>query len=286
MINREMIIEGLENRGYVVEPFCILKNDIEAKGIRILTGGKYSPAFYTDDIVDYANENGYNLDCVVDDMVAILHKDSKIQLISKNLWSKDFILGHVYIGLQKISCEDIIKRDVGCLYNIESYLFVRKDIDEAMSCVVKVTQDIIRNADITLDEIWKSAENNTFKDTVLISMQSIFNQKMEYPGGFEEEYPMHILTNKQFVKGASAILNVDVLEKFSETYNTKIIVAIPSSIHEFIIMPYDEDMDIKYLDILVKEVNKKEVRPEEQLADTAFLIDIEKLSAEKNKAER
>lgn len=286
MINREMIIKGLEARGYAAEPFCVLKNGIEAKGIKILTDEKYSPAFYTDDIIDYANENGHNLEHVIDDMVCVLHKDSKMQLVSKDLWNKNFIVKHVYIGLQKTSCEDIIKREVGCLYNIESYLFVRKDIDEAMSCVVKVTQDIIRNADITLDEIWKSAENNTFKDTVLISMQSIFNQKMEYPVGFEEEYPMHILTNKQFVKGASAILNVDVLEKFSETYNTKIIVAIPSSIHEFIIMPYDEDMDIKYLDILVKEVNKKEVRPEEQLADTAFLIDIEKLSAEKNKAER
>lgn len=37
-------------------------------------------------------------------------------------------------------------------------------------------------------------------------------------------------------------------------------------------MPYNEEMDMRYMNQLVKEVNAEEVIPEERLTDQAYLI--------------
>lgn len=49
---------------------------------------------------------------------------------------------------------------------------------------------------------------------------------------------------------------------------------MPSSIHEFLVIPYKEQYNIDKLSEMVKEVNLTEVNPIEQLADKAYLITV------------
>lgn len=99
------------------------------------------------------------------------------------------------------------------------------------------------------------------------------NVNMSY---FEEmeDMPIYILTNKSKIKGASAILNRKVLKELADKYCTDKIIAMPSSIHEFLVIPYKEQYDIDKLSEMVKEVNLIEVNPIEQLADKAYLITV------------
>ena len=96
--------------------------------------------------------------------------------------------------------------------------------------------------------------------------------QMEYSEEMEEMTPFFVLSNKSKVKGASAILDRKTLADFGERFHTEKIVAIPSSIHEFLILPYTEELSLDDFSAMVNEVNFSEVDPKEQLGSRAFII--------------
>lgn len=91
--------------------------------------------------------------------------------------------------------------------------------------------------------------------------------------------PVYILTNKGKYRGASAFLNKKALREICNKNNTTKLVAIPSSIHEFLIQPYDESLGISIDEFskMVMEVNTLTVDPVDQLASRAFIINKEDL---------
>ena len=83
---------------------------------------------------------------------------------------------------------------------------------------------------------------------------------------------MLILTNKERFRGASQIINKEEIQNIKNTYNVEHLVILPSSIHECIIIPKTEDIEVEELSFMVKEINESTVDVEEQLADRAFII--------------
>ena len=89
-----------------------------------------------------------------------------------------------------------------------------------------------------------------------------------------EEYsanplPMYVLTNKRRYFGACCILYPDVLKKISEKLNDDLIL-LPSSVHEFILIPSrfaDHPGDFQNI---VHEINVTGVAPEEILSDSIY----------------
>lgn len=72
--------------------------------------------------------------------------------------------------------------------------------------------------------------------------------------------------------GASSILNRKKLESLARIYGVDQLIVLPSSIHEMLVMPYSDEMDMRYMNQLVKEVNAEEVNAEERLTNQAYLI--------------
>lgn len=185
---------------------------------------------------------------------------------------------NIYIGLQKVSTESIVKKDCG-LEGIESYLYIRIKMDfEENYFTVNVSRDILNRVNLTEAEAWKQAEVNTNAETKLKSMAKMMSEILgfKYFEEIEKEMPMplFILTNRIAMKGASAILNKKVLSKLSKKYHTNKIVALPSSIHEMILAPYTERVDLEEFSEMVKEVNHTEVDPIDRLTDRAYIITI------------
>ena len=60
--------------------------------------------------------------------------------------------------------------------------------------------------------------------------------------------------------------------EFGQQHNTDKIVVLPSYIHEMLLIPYTEDMDIDTFSEMVEEVNNAEVEPIERLTDRAYII--------------
>lgn len=88
----------------------------------------------------------------------------------------------------------------------------------------------------------------------------------------EDQLHMYIISNKSHMHGASSVLNRKKLESLARVYGVDQLIVLPSSIHEMLVMPYSDEMDLKYMNKLVREVNAEEVLPEERLTDQAYLI--------------
>lgn len=97
---------------------------------------------------------------------------------------------------------------------------------------------------------------------------------LEMGDGMEEssqEFPMKILSNKKKLYGASCILYPGVLEEIAG--EGKSLYIIPSSMHETILLPYDKVKSAVYLKMIIYEMNRTQVAPEEVLSDSLYYYD-------------
>ena len=91
----------------------------------------------------------------------------------------------------------------------------------------------------------------------------------------EWDFPqLYVVTNRAKYRGASAILDKTVLKEFGKKHNIKKLVVLPSSIHEMLIMPYNDSINMNDLSFMVADVNANQVEPEERLTDRAYLIEL------------
>ena len=82
---------------------------------------------------------------------------------------------------------------------------------------------------------------------------------------------MWVLTNELGIYGATAMLYDGVLEEAGEKWEQNFYI-IPSSVHELILLL--EEWDMEQLDLMIKEVNEREVKDDEILSDHAYLYDV------------
>lgn len=80
---------------------------------------------------------------------------------------------------------------------------------------------------------------------------------------------MYVLTNEKKYYGASALLYPNVLQNFAEELGCDLFL-LPCSIHEVLLLPYDEGMDIGRLREMVEQVNETELTTEEILSDQVY----------------
>lgn len=273
-MTREMIITELSNRGYKAEAQNTIKNGVELEGIRILTDSNIAPVIYTKAIIENAENENKSLDEVVSAIISTYESHKSFEFDVNMLFDRDFILNSIFVGLQKVSTEDIEKKLCEDFEEIESYLYIRGEADREGSYSIKVSKAILDRANISEVEAWEQAQTNTEAETSLESMAKVMCEmmNMEYSEDMDKMTPFFIISNKSKVKGASAILNKKVLAEFGERYHTNKIVVLPSSVHEMLLVPYTEEIDLDTFSDMVGQVNSSEVDPTEQLVDRAFII--------------
>lgn len=275
-MKRKDIIKALVERGYQAEAQDIVKNGVNLEGIMIRNGSPIAPIIYTDEIIKIAEANGVSLSEVVDEIISEYEQHRKIQFNMDQFISREFILSHVYIGIQKASNEDIEKKKCD-LEGLETYLYVMDRV-QGGGYSAKLSKHLLKLADLNENEVWQRAQKNTFAETQIQNMLSVLANLGYVPREMAEvksDFPqMYIVTNKCKFRGASAILDKDALRAFGREHGIDKVIVIPSSIHEMLIMPYEGNMGIDDMSVIVAEVNTVKVEPEEQLADRAYLIEL------------
>lgn len=184
----------------------------------------------------------------------------------ETLINRDFVKDNIYVAVQKSSTERIVKTSTD-FEGIEKYLMIRV---EGISS--KVTEELLMVTDVSAEEAWKYAENNSHNETVIKSMSELLSE-MGFPLEESETLPLYVISNKVQFKGASAVLDRKALEEFGRHHNADEIIVLPSSIHEMIIVPKNEcDTDIEELSMLVELVNSSVVSETDRLTDRAYTI--------------
>jgi hypothetical protein len=287
---KEKIINNLISKEYKVKELKIIKNGVEHIGINIMEEGyNVLPTIYINEIIKCNSSK--NVEYLTQLILNIHNENKVVNFEIDKLLDKDYILENVRIALQKKSAEDIIKKDTE-FDGIESYLYILTTIDKNNDDILgsmKITNDIVNRTGLDIEKMWNAAKNNTFKNTVIKNLKDIMNDLMsENIEGIEDEdfkmineeidnnsIPMFIITNKEKNKGASGILNKQLLKNIAVNYSCNKLIMLPSSIHEVIIIPYiDSSMTIEEFSSMVSEINNTQVSPEERLTDKAYLINI------------
>lgn len=279
-MNNNDIVKELQGRGYKAELHEVMKNGVSMKGIIIRSNDPMTPILYTDDLIEMAEECGQGISDVADVLVKKYEQQKDIEIDVNQLMSRETILSHIYIGIQKKSNEKIEKKPCE-LEGLEAYLYVKHSTNDR-NYSLKLSLMLIDAINLSSDEAWKCAEKNTFAKgetqiqnvaSMLSGMGYISDEAAETE--LESDFPqLYVVTNRAKYRGASAILDKAALKAFGNKHKIKKLAVIPSSIHEMLIIPYDEKVNLDELSLMVAEVNATQVEPEERLADRAYLIEL------------
>lgn len=255
-MNRNELMQDLAAMGYDVEECNVTKNGVVKNGIRVDGMGNVSPIIYaedydTADVASEAIEKAYHYRLPLD-----------IEYVMK---TPGAMAERVRIGFQRSSNKQNLVRRDSPFEGIEEYLYVIFDDKGEMSA--KLTPEIVATCrGINEYELWERAKRNTFAETTVESLADILG----VPTPFGAPNIM-VVSNARKLRGASAILDTNGLR---ETGLSGEYFMLPSSVHEVLLVEYDEDADIDALSEMVRIINGNEVLPEEQLGDMAYRITI------------
>ena len=276
----EAIVNELTKMGYTVDVQKVVKNGVEKHGIMIDRQGKSIVAtVYAEDFIKNYGDDFHK---IAEEMATFVNsarvKDAEREKnkIMQVLSDKNYIKRHIVIALQRVSTEVICKKET-ILNGVEAYLRISFNNFDGMTASVKVTKDILRLSGIAENEAWEAALFNTKNNSELLTMYDTFKKTIPEEllnGAIEEMQNTYIIRSILGTHGAASICNLDLLHEFAEKMGVNKIVIIPSSIHECILMVWGDEYSMEFFSEMVKTVNDTEVVPEDQLADEAFLIDV------------
>ena len=127
---------------------------------------------------------------------------------------------------------------------------------------------------ITSDEICELATVNTIRllpyqlTDIVTMMEELTGIKADCDD--MKRTPMYVLTNTEQYFGAVNIIYESIMEAIAEQIHGDFFV-LPSSIHECMIVPAEDHMDPKELQIMVQEINQTQVEPEEILSNSVYI---------------
>ena len=155
------------------------------------------------------------------------------------------------------------------------YKSMLPDASEDLITTMLITNSIMKHLKLTEEELFQFAKTNTVKRTGIIA-KPLFNLGNEMPGETDiwnftdDPNDPTILSNRNFMNGAALILRDEVMDKVVEHYKVNVLYILPSSIHEVIIIPDSNSVDVEYLKNMVYEINRSTVAPEERLSDHVY----------------
>lgn len=263
----EEVLKAVKEAGYNATLKETVKNGVKLSGLNIMDPeSNMAPVIY----LDYLNGNAEEM---AQKALEIYEDNRHIAIDVNEFMNREFFEEHITIALQRKSDEDLVKKTY--LEDMEQYLVVMWD----ENCI-KLRKQTLDYVGLEEDEAWKNAQKNLDESTKTFSLYANetidFGIDFDLPEGiFEDAVPMYVIQANGGIHGVSGILNTRVVAEFAKEHDTNRIIFIPSSVHEGIIIPVDDDSeDIDTITRIVKEVNQEVIDPIEQLADRAYMIEV------------
>ena len=141
-----------------------------------------------------------------------------------------------------------------------------------------VTNEMMRMYGVDVNELHETAISNMNEITPseFKSMGQVMAEMMgdDFPKELlpPDEGLMFVLSNRDKLHGASALLDEKMMQEVSERMQGDFYI-LPSSVHETIIVPKRAEMDRETLEAMVRDVNASQVAPQERLSDHVYVYD-------------
>lgn len=266
-MKREEVIRELKNRGFIVEEQTVIRNGFSKTGICLKNASNIHPIINLDQIIKAAESCHKTVSEVADKIVSLLKENSKDDSLGAMFTDRKFVRDHLYVGMQKPSEEELVR--VPCpIPDVEAYLMVKFAQNANSTYDAKMTMDYLNALNIDKEDAVRTAIEHICTDTKLVDLMELA------PIPYENRGFMYVLTNTESRKGAACILNREALLELSMKTHSRRLVCIPSSIHEWIIVPHGDSFPVEDLKEMIRFVNSSQVPPEEQLSDEPYILDI------------
>lgn len=277
----ENVAMRLQRDGYEVEVTSTMKNSVSKMAIVVNAGNDtVRPIFYTEELIKHLDDV-MDLDSMIEKMedmiIKFLQQDNnsldtnKALAIAEKIKNWSSVKNNVRVCIRRESTDkNVVKITI---LGMEAYIRIFEADKDGVRSII-VTPQILKSWGITEDELWNNAISNTRKAFTINGMEEVFEELgvdiIDQPTA-EIDPDMMVVTNREKINGAGILFDFDAMNVLCHKYNTSFVV-LPSSIHEFLLLPYKPDMPGSFFTNMVKEVNQTQVTPEEQLADTAFVF--------------
>lgn len=267
-----VIVENLKRR-YIeakVEVQEITKNNgNKLTGIFILgRNTNIAPTIY----LEYYYEeymSGKTIDWVIQEIVAIYERNKMSPI--------DISFFMDYEKIKQVIAMKLVNyhSNMELLRNIPHFRFL--DLAITFYCVlgaqeayITITNEHLRIWNISKERLYEWAKGNTEQvlPWELIDMAEVV-RKMAGDNEIPLEKLMYILTNKKKQYGATCMLYDGVLREIAQRLQSDFYI-LPSSVHEVILLPTNDDSDRKELTEMVLEVNNSILSKEDMLSDHVY----------------
>lgn len=255
----------------------------------IVTGSKFQPMIYPS--FSYENfKNGMSVEKIVSDYLKTINNQSNelewvnkllenpkeeiLKLVVPVLYYKPFFKDGVYENLEW--SDDIVK----------AYL-VKKENDESGATIL-IKDELMKKTDISFNELKTSAERNIenkvfyiedIENTMISLLSGAKNNKIKISPSMEridDLSNLYVVTVKDMIRGSNVLLREDILRDITVAFG-KTFYILPSSLHEILVCPCDERMNVEMLKDMVRETNATQVDKSEWLSNNIYYFDGNKL---------
>ena len=261
----------------VVEMHEISKNNgviLHGVTIKLEESQNILPTFYLENYDESKTSREIAKEIITDNANA-LSESKSMGINTDSLFTFDEVKFRIiYRLVNKKANEELLKTIPHREFLDLAIIYAVQFTDEA-SC--KVTNELIKAWNVTEEELFNLAMENTPK-IHRASIKTLFETICEI-GGFSPEevstvagtdVPI-VVTNKSANNGAITILYPNVIEELYAIHGK--LAILPSSIHEVLVHPLNEEITEQELTEIVKDVNSQVVDPSEILSDHAYIYD-------------
>jgi hypothetical protein len=263
----------------VVEMHEVSKNNgvvLHGVTIKLEESQNILPTLYIENYDERKTSREIAKDIITDNANA-LSETRNIEIKTETLTAfNDFTKSHiVYRLVNKKANEELLKTIPHREFLDLAIIYVVQITDEASA---KITNSLAKNWNVTEEELFNLATENTPRIHP-ISVKSLFDIMCEMMNLTPQEAldagmvnnTQIVVTNENATNGAIAILYPNAIENIYKVCGP--IAILPSSIHEVIVVPFDDKMTEHELTEMVKDVNSQVVDPSEILSDHVYIYD-------------
>ena len=256
----------------VVERQEVLKNNgIVMVGLSIRNLEKNAaPVIYLDEYYN-AYLKGHPLEDLSECLVEKSRKTPELPQ-----WERDMLLDFsllkdkiVYKLVNAQENEKLLKEAPNLpLLDFAIVFYLHLPISEAESGTILIRNEHLKLWNCPISRLYEYAKKNTPEicPPMLCPLTALIEAAGEV---WEEECPILVLTNETGVYGATAVLYQEIPQLIYQEVGGNYYL-LPSSIHEFLIVPEKEDTVPGELRAIVREVNRTEIAKEEFLSDQIY----------------
>lgn len=261
-----------ELAGVTCERTDVLKpNGKRLVGYVVKDGGVAAPTIYPKDDLETDED-------IARYIVQVYQNAPKMNIDPKEIFTQDFVLANVRPQVLNFAENDELLQKMAYKGILDLAIVFRVFISEDASFLV--SKENANALNITVDQLYDAAVKNVHGKYECVSMCDMLRSMMAEKMGVDTDMipmeqfdnPMHILSSKNRLYGAAALIDKDFLQEVSKTIGGNFII-IPSSIHELICLR--EDYNENDLNLMINDVNSTVVSQEEKLSDHVYFYNAE-----------